>query len=377
MPKQNNSIYFENLDALRAIAFGMVFIYHFFGYVCPLEEETSFLVTNLIMEGHLGVNLFFVLSGFLITYLLIAEKENTGRIHIGFFYMRRILRIWPLYFIAVITGFFIYPLFIGKFDATIVREHLPYYLLFASNFDRVVSDFAGIGNDNLGVLWSVAVEEQFYLFWPIVLSLVNKKFYMPLFISMIIASLTYRAIYADDPAQLYFNTFSVMSDLVVGASLAYCCYYNTEVYFFIERCSRLLITGIYILLFALILFLSYLFKESLLTITFERLVLSILFSFIIGEQCFAKNSPFKLGRFKKLSAIGIISYGLYCLHLFSISAVQKINHLIPGDTNRGVLFYMEFAGSLTLSIVTCYISYHYFEKRILKLKSKFIPINIR
>ena len=78
MPKDEKIIYFENLNALRGIAFTMVFVYHYFNYIgyktnYPLEY---FLVNHLVMPGHLGVNLFFVLSGFLITYLLLVEKKQ-------------------------------------------------------------------------------------------------------------------------------------------------------------------------------------------------------------------------------------------------------------------------------------------------------------
>lgn len=375
--KQNKVVFFENLDALRALAFGMVFIYHFFGYMhyTPSTKAESLFVTHFIMEGHLGVNVFFVLSGFLITYLLLSEKETTGRIHVGFFYMRRILRIWPLYFAVLVIGFFIYPLLTGQYDSSVIKDHLSYYALFIGNFDRIRSDFVGIGNDNLGVLWSIAVEEQFYFFWPLILLLINKKHHVPVFLLIIGASLTYRAFHYKDATRIYLHSLSVMSDLIVGALLATISLHKTKLYYRLENCSSFFIAGVYVLLLMAILFFHYWSRQNAFTVVTERLILSMFFAFVIGEQCFAKNSLVKLGRFKRLNFIGVISYGLYSLHLYSLILIQKINLMFQFDSDNKLVFYCELAISLALSIFLCYFSYHYFEKNILKLKSKFTPVN--
>ncbi len=106
-------IFFPNLDGLRFFCFLSVFFFHAFGstkYADVSQTELYWLLKKLLFEnGVLGVNFFYVLSGFLITYLLIVEKEQFLKIKIGNFYIRRALRIWPLYFFCVLFGFFIFP----------------------------------------------------------------------------------------------------------------------------------------------------------------------------------------------------------------------------------------------------------------------------
>src|ERR1700733_9049748 len=105
-------VFFPNLDGLRTIAFLMVFFQHgFLSSFAYLHIHNTFLQhsINMICDGETGVSIFFVLSGFLITYLLLAEADRYGKIHPGYFYIRRILRIWPLYYIVITFVFFGYP----------------------------------------------------------------------------------------------------------------------------------------------------------------------------------------------------------------------------------------------------------------------------
>ena len=103
--------YFEHLDTLRFFAFFSVFVLHvtFFGTYYNGEPWFVFIKDSLVQNGDLGVNFFFTLSGFLITNLLLQEREDTGKINILKFYARRFLRIWPLYFMLVFVGFIVLP----------------------------------------------------------------------------------------------------------------------------------------------------------------------------------------------------------------------------------------------------------------------------
>lgn len=152
--------YFENLDGLRALAILGVLWHHLFD---PIEAVP---VTG---RGFLGVDLFFVLSGFLIVTLLLREKDRNGRISMRDFYIRRTLRIFPLYFLVV--GLVGAAAFI--FDrGTLTREDflgdLPYLLTYTT-------DFVSIRTEVLDVTWSLAAEEQFYLVWPwLILALTHR-----------------------------------------------------------------------------------------------------------------------------------------------------------------------------------------------------------
>jgi peptidoglycan/LPS O-acetylase OafA/YrhL len=171
-------MYFPNLDGLRFFAFLAVFFAHSFwaefDYI--RNNEAFILLKHIAYTGVLGVNFFFVLSGFLITYLLLEEQANSNKIDILAFYIRRILKIWPLYYLVVFIGFVVVPTvqsLLGQ--PTPEKGHLIYYLAFIGNFD--VKPTSAV----LGVLWSIAVEEQFYLVWPIIFSLTSPRFYKFLF----------------------------------------------------------------------------------------------------------------------------------------------------------------------------------------------------
>jgi peptidoglycan/LPS O-acetylase OafA/YrhL len=164
------SVFFENMDSLRAIAALAVIFYHMsLWFKFPEEIIYTYLKQLLTfgrVGGSLGVTFFFVLSGFLITYLLFLERENNGKVDIPKFYMRRVLRIWPLYLFTIFVGFVIYP-FTEKLSGVNYNEtgSLVLYLIFGANFDPIY--FVGSRNPILGVQWSVAIEEQFYLIWPL------------------------------------------------------------------------------------------------------------------------------------------------------------------------------------------------------------------
>jgi peptidoglycan/LPS O-acetylase OafA/YrhL len=151
--KYQEKRYFGSLDGIRFISIFMVLWHH--GLVWPAIEDPNVLLTR----GFTGVNFFFVLSGFLITTLLLREEGLTGRISLSGFYWRRILRIVPAYFLLVTAVSAYYILIKGE---TQYAGLVPYYYLFLSNF--LVGDIP-----LLSPTWSLAVEEQYYLFWPLML----------------------------------------------------------------------------------------------------------------------------------------------------------------------------------------------------------------
>lgn len=365
--------YFENLDGLRFIAFFLVFLRHYFDFSSykPSSGAENLLLENFAMNGRLGVNLFFVLSGFLITFLLLKELEGTGKIHVKFFYVRRILRIWPLYFLVVGLNYFVIPLLTHQFSVTAVKEHLIYNLFFISNFDILNTGFVGVGNDGLGILWSIAVEEQFYLVWPVLCLLIHKKYYNYLFSGLIVLCVIFRYVYVDNIYVLYFHTLSVMSDLCIGALLAYNILYNQTFREYIVAVNKRTIISVYLLLLLAIVFHNNWAQINTFTKVSERLLMALLFAFVIAEQCFSVNSVFKLGTFKLISKLGIISYGLYCLHLLSITIVQKLNIVFHVDQGRSLVFYSELLLALFFTIIMSYLSYKYFEKFFLAFKRRY------
>ena len=167
-------VYFPNLDSLRFLAALLVFVFHVELRFGKTGLEPADPATGFRFLGMHGVAFFYVLSGFLITYLLLVERERTGRIDALRFYARRALRIWPLYIVVVLLGLFVLPeatfvAFSGWPPVAQERSGLVALLLFAMAPNLLLALYPPI--PYLAHTWSIGVEEQFYLAWPAVLRL--------------------------------------------------------------------------------------------------------------------------------------------------------------------------------------------------------------
>ncbi len=364
--------YFENLDGLRFFCFFSVFFYHSFITDNPAVQSSAvykFVKQDLFGNGNLGVNFFFVLSGFLITYLLIKEKRKNGQVGIGKFWVRRILRIWPLYFVCVFYGFVIFPY--TKQIAGLVSQETAdplYYLTFVNNFDYIKHGLPD--SPGLGVLWSVAIEEQFYFVWPIVLFLLAIKRFWIAFSAIIAGSILFRLLY-DVPLLHEMHTLSCIGDMAIGAFGAWFILERPAFQLFIHNLSRTAIAAIYLAFLVFFFFRDELFLQSYLLRVFERPFFSIIILLIILEQCYAANSFYKMGKFKIPTKLGIYTYGLYCLHFIVISGVTSITKKLGLNKQFWQVLVLEPVISLAITITAAYLSYHFFEKPFLKLKDRF------
>jgi peptidoglycan/LPS O-acetylase OafA/YrhL len=363
--------YFPNLDGLRFFSFLAVFFYHSFHteYQSISSSDTYVFFKSFIFgNGNLGVNFFFVLSGFLITYLLMREKEITGRISLPSFYMRRTLRIWPLYFFCVFFGFVVFPYLKQLFGQVPAETANPlYYLVFLNNFDFINNGLPDAGI--LGILWSVGIEEQFYLIWPVILLITPKKFYGWLFSLIVLSSLIFRFLY-DDPMMLEYHTLSAISDMAVGGFGAFIAFRKGKALKFFTDLPRWSVALIYIFVILTLLFRKDIMVWTPLRIT-ERFLVSVIFLFVIMEQSFSTRSLFKLSRFRVLSYLGKISYGLYCFHMIGILIALTITKLLHFNTEIWQVMVVETVLALTIAIIISAISFRFFEGPILRLKDRF------
>ncbi len=376
---QKLKVYFPNLDGLRFISFFVVYLHHcylsFFSYLEESNPAAYKAQAFLFQYGTLGVNFFFVLSGFLITYLLIKEKEFTGTIHVGNFYVRRILRIWPLYYLCLFIGFIVFPL-IKQYTGEVDHESANplAYLIFAANFDYMHTWPEKPSAILLSVLWSVAVEEQFYLCWPLLLKIIPVRFYKWLFLTIMAGSLVFRSFYTADTdvdhAYRYFHTFSLIGDMALGGLIAWFCSYESAFKRWITHLTRWQILFLYAATILICLFKAQLFPAGA-PIIFERLVIGICFGLIIAEQNYALHSPVKMSQLKIISKLGIYTYGLYCLHLLAMWMTVKV--VVKLGLFEGSLWVAGGSAllGLILSIIISLASYHLFEKWFLKWKDKF------
>jgi peptidoglycan/LPS O-acetylase OafA/YrhL len=365
-------IYFENLDGLRFLCFLSVFLYHSFFTDYPEIKSSGvyhFVKFNLFGNGNIGVNFFFVLSGFLITFLLIEEKKMNGQISLKNFWIRRILRIWPLFYLCVFFGFMIFPkikLLLGQVPHETANP--VYYLTFLNNFDFIKNGLPDASV--LGVLWSVAIEEQFYLVWPVILFLFPiRNLWIP-FLIIMTASLIFRAL--NNTSLMYeHHTLSCIGDMTIGAIGAWLINISDKFKFRIETFSRRQIAFIYALFVIIFFFRDELFFSNLILRIFERSIIAVVMLLIILEQTYSKNSLFKMSRYKKITRLGTVSYGLYCLHFIGILITIKLTAMLGINRQLWQVIFIDTPLALMVTILISRISYRYYETPFLKLKQKF------
>jgi peptidoglycan/LPS O-acetylase OafA/YrhL len=368
---EKKRIFFPNLDGLRFFCFLSVFFFHSFHTESgDIKNSPVYILVKkgLFGNGNIGVNFFFVLSGFLITYLLIEEKTNLPNINIRNFWIRRILRIWPLYFFCVFFGFVIFPWLKTHFGQVPDETANPwYYISFLNNFDLIRNGLPDASI--LGVLWSIAIEEQFYFVWPVLLFILPVKHYPKAFLLIIAASLLFRALYPD-PLLYEHHTFSCMGDLTIGALGAWLCHKELFLHK-IRELKKPAIALIYLLFFICFFFREELFYSNYYIHVFERLFIAVIMLFIILEQNFSAHSFFKLSQLKRVSRLGVISYGLYCLHFIGILVTITLTKKFHINNSVWSVLLLETAMALTITILISRLSYRYFETPFLRLKEKF------
>ncbi len=369
MDKQK--IYFPNLNGLRFIAAFLVIIHHIeqLKSISNLENYWG-TIPFIGVIGKLGVVLFFVLSGFLITYLLLSEEKSFDDISIKKFYMRRILRIWPLYFLIIILAFFVLPyinLFtLNGFGINSIHADLAIKLvLYALFLPNIVLSMLGV-IPYASHTWSIGTEEQFYLVWPVFMKYLKKNRILLMFI-IIVTYLLFRLFLANPLSDFipykniireFWSTFSIDCMAIGGIfgimlfrndRFLYLIKNNLTFYFSLAFVSILMIKGVYIPYFHLDFF-------------------SVFFGIIILN--FASNDKIKISLENKyFNYLGNISYGLYMYHPIGIILAIYLTVAIGHPTN-----WLIYPLSLLFTIIIAGLSYKYFETYFLKFKHKFSKV---
>lgn len=364
--------FYENLNGLRFIGALSVFLFH--GFTLGREMWGDFFQSpiftffyKVMSKGHHGVGLFFVLSGFLITSLLVHEAERKGKINAFGFFMRRLLRIWPLYYIIVIFGFILFPLLPNGFET---QNSLLHYSLFISNFEELWTGWRD-SISFLTITWSVSIEEQFYMAWVVLIAFIpafrKGKHYHYYFILLILISVVFRLFHSEDERTIYFHTLSVVSDLAIGGLLSVVSL-KTNWLNSLKTLSRVKIVLVYFIGAALLIGSTKLFPGFLVSI--EHLFIGVFFAFVIFEQIYCENSFYKADRIRGFFKLGEISYGLYMYHCIVIYFIQKviIQYEFQGSI-FGFIAFLLISGYTTIAISR--LSYTYIEEPILRLKKHF------
>jgi peptidoglycan/LPS O-acetylase OafA/YrhL len=364
--EDNRIFYHPELDVLRFFAFLGVFLHHALPrdlsvYInSGLPPALSELLVVTKNAGAYGVDLFFVLSAYLITELLLREHANRGSFSISAFYMRRTLRIWPLYFVFLALTVLVVPAILP--DDTFGTAYIVSFVFFVGNW---VCAANGLPFSVASPLWSISVEEQFYIAWPPLLRLVGINRIKHLAIGLLILALMTRILLAavgmEHPA-VWCNTVARLDSIALGALLAISLRGRTPQ---IKTFVRLLLGGVALGMFLLVG--KYLPQDGPASVvTYLAIALAsvtLLVAVLRNSADFLLRAPFSA-----LVYLGRISYGLYVFHLLALALIPKlliVNLGIPLNFELRVLL------SFGLTVLLAAASYRWLEQPFLNLKKRF------
>jgi peptidoglycan/LPS O-acetylase OafA/YrhL len=346
--------YYKNLDGVRAIAIILVMVFHFFQILNVNENVFLQLLKKISIFGQTGVDLFFVLSGFLITRILLSTKENPN--FFRNFILKRTVRIFPLYYLFLIIFYFFQPLISNNQFVPFNQQWYSY--LYLQNFATTFGwDFVGPSH-----FWSLSVEEHFYLFWPLLIFFLdNKKIYYLIGL-IVLFSVFLRYIMLCNEFSVFYFTFTRLDSLALGALLSLL---ELKKAFKKSNISKFVALLIFTSFLSMILWIYYTGESNIIIETYKYLLLAIIYFALIGIiiSLKEKNIINQILKNKFFSYSGKISYGLYVYHPLSFLIVFKFL-----NTQNWVLLLIS---CFLLSYLISSISYHFFEVKFLNLKKYF------
>lgn len=367
---QVNRIYLPNLNSLRGIAALMVIFSHL-----PADK----FILAFKNFGTIGVTIFFTLSGFLISYLLQVEAKEFFTINVKNFYIRRILKIWPLYFLILFFVYILYPhIFPSWYDTEQERfsaKSLLMNIFFLTNVTLILKLTPFI----IRVIWSIGIEEQFYLILPWIMKVEEKRRIFILFALIFLLPFSklflvlYQKITASDSLQIISSIITVTRfDCMAIGVLFGILSFSKEI-----KLGRFIIKQQYftkkevqitIYALALIFVLITIIVPSLFNII-NYVVLPWLFAIIISNLATNKESIFHLEN-KVFNYLGKISYGMYLLHEFVILMLLPLVLPYLVDLPSYIKSFIGYLIAFGLTIIISHISFYCFEIQFLKLKNK-------
>lgn len=369
-PKTVSRFYRPELDILRFLAFLLVFNAHFL----PTSNRTTIIWRawySFRGMGSFGVCLFFSLSSYLITELLFREIEKTGTVHLRAFYIRRILRIWPLYFLVLFAGY-IWGRIVPEYAISAGR--LIAFLLLAGNWYTAQYNF---GSNFTFPLWSISLEEQFYLIWPTIICLWGRFgiavaclvtwccSYAVLFV------LCYR--HANLGHSIWANSLVQFQFFALGGILSLVLKGRVPDFGLLPR-SLLLLAGLFAFFTADFVFHiihgNNMVADVAHTIPGYLLVaagVTLLFFSMLGARIPAATAP--------LVYLGKISYGLYVFHVLAIDLIMEAGTQLHLNSKTWIL--VKGITALLLTVGLAMLSYRFFESPFLRFKERFSFVKSR
>ncbi|HMG16667.1 MAG TPA: acyltransferase [Saprospiraceae bacterium] len=345
--------YIKELDGIRGIAALMVIFFHFWS-----SAHTNYFIKKISVFGQTGVTMFFVLSGFLIGRILLNTKNDENYFKI--FYIRRILRIFPLYYFFLIIFYLIVPRLVNWESINYPKW---YYYFFLQNIPATFN-WKHFGPSHY---WSLAVEEHFYLILPLIIYYCSFRRIKLILYCLIVCAFIFRIILLNHYLEVFYFTFTTMDALALGALLSL-----IEV----ERGFRKSDLKIYLIImlavFVLIIILwNYANGKALLIVQeFKFFFIALTYFCFIGLIICSSESSFmrRILNSKALQYSGKISYGLYIYHPLCFLLLQTLSLDVSPIINFGIALLLIYGISA--------LSYNLFESKVLSLKRYFTYNNL-
>jgi peptidoglycan/LPS O-acetylase OafA/YrhL len=362
--------YFPELDAIRFFLFWGVWGYHALPKEASVYTEhhvpasLAVLIASIIKAGMASLDVFFILSAFLITELLLREKELRGVPDLKAFYVRRLLRIWPLYFFMIaLAGF------VSIFDRSqpLGWGYALSFLLFAGNWIMVFRGFPRA--EIIGPLWSVSFEEQFYLLWPLVVRKASKRTLCQIAIGLLVVAALARLILLlrhTGGETIWYNSFARLDSIVCGILLAVILHGHPTLRIGLLSRLALLLAGI----------------SAWLTVGLRCGLLDpvpTLFGGIIGYPLMslggvaiflsvlgAAQDGFPFLKYSWLVYFGKISYGLYAYHFLGL----QLSHYLLTRYHHAHSWTLSWLCALAITFSLAIVSFRWLESPFLRLKRK-------
>lgn len=372
-----------NLDELRCIAASLVLMYHIDACLVRNHYKEEYYNLFPFNFGSLGVVLFFVLSGFLITWLLLHEKQNKG-ISVKRFYLKRILRIWPLYYLIIALCFLFlndWPFLewktIAPIQTIIIDKGLFVFLLviICPNVALLFASSLGYANPT----WSIGVEEQFYFIWPHIMKARRPVFYIIGIIVLMIflnngllihigkwlvqagfltkSSFVYKILFTLNRFFVFPFAFKIDAMAIGALGAVTAVYFKKALQFIFSQTFQ----WIFYCLFAIALFgMLDILPYQVFSIFFILLILNL----ALNEKCILSIKN------RRIAWLGQISYGIYLFHSISIMPSVKLVLYITGGRVNLFTELMMCTISFSITVGIAALSYKYFESPFLRLKER-------
>lgn len=344
----------RNLDTFRAIAAIVVMIGHIELFrMQQFGSEIFFKMPN----GHTAVMMFFVISGFLITFLLTKEKEKYGTISLKDFYLRRILRIWPVYYLVLFVSFFFY-------------EQMPSINTITFNV-AMIPQIGRLFDGRWATspqIWSIGVENLFYIFFPLILLCVpNKRLLAFLLVMTVGLAILPHAIDFVNVRTIQSDSLSILShrfffqnkfdSLFIGCIIGFAFAENHKILKFLYNKWLFFVCAIIAVA---------MWGARIETKHLNDELMSLLFAIVILNVC--TNTQLNITFENRITRfLGRISYGIYMYHWIIILLAFKIIP-IADTTFYTIVLYVVV---ITATILVAWLSYETYEKFFLNLKQKF------